>query len=308
MHVFRTPPTPSCHASTLCEVAPGALLAAWFGGTAEKAADVKIYCSARATDTWSAPKMVAAEPGVPTWNPVLYMVGGELVLWYKAGPDPERWTGYEKRSRDRGATFGPARQLPGGFFGPVRAKPLTLADGTLLAGTSVESYHSWTPYADRSADGGRTWTRSNPFPAATGPRQIQPALVPGNDGEVVALMRSTIPRAVMRSVSHDGGKTFTPAEATNAPNPSSGIDAVRTKSGDWFLVYNPSILFRTPLSIARSTDAGRTWKKVMDLETAAGEYSYPAVIESAAGKLEITYTWKRTHIEHRTVDPAGLRG
>ncbi len=309
MHIFATPPSPSCHASTVVEAAPGVLLAAWFGGKAEKAKDVKIYLARSDGKAWSPPEVVGVEPGQPTWNPVLFrLASGEIVLWYKAGPDPMTWTGYVRRSADVGKTWSKPAQLPAGFFGPVRAKPIQLRDGTLLAGTSVESYQSWTPYVDRSADGGVTWTRSNPFPAATGPRQIQPTLFEAADGSIVALLRSSSPRKVHRAVSMDAGKTFSAAEPLDLPNPSSGIDAVRTRAGDVFLVYNPSPLFRTPLSLARSTDAGLTWKRVRDLEGAVGEFSYPAMIESARGTLEVTYTWHRTHISHESVDPATLRG
>ena len=66
-------------------------------------------------------------------------------------------------------------------------------------------------------------------------------------------------------------------------------------------------LLRTPISLARSEDDGKTWNKVADLETEPGEYSYPAIIQSAAGTLEISYTWKRTHIKHVSVDPKTLR-
>jgi predicted neuraminidase len=31
------------------------------------------------------------------------------------------------------------------------------------------------------------------------------------------------------------------------------------------------------------------------------------MIQSAAGSLEITYTWKRTHIKHVSVDPKKYR-
>ena len=38
-----------------------------------------------------------------------------------------------------------------------------------------------------------------------------------------------------------------------------------------------------------------------------GEYSYPAVIQTADGRVHITYTWKRQRVKHVTVDPAKLR-
>ena len=37
---------------------------------------------------------------------------------------------------------------------------------------------------------------------------------------------------------------------------------------------------------------------MLDLETAPGEYSYPAVIQAADGRVHITYTWKREKIRH----------
>jgi len=101
--------------------------------------------------------------------------------------------------------------------------------------------------------------------------------------------------------------TFSPAAETDLPNPNSGIDVVRCKNGDLILIYNPTTLTRTPLSLARSPDDGKTWKKVYDLETEPGEYSYPAMIVASTGLLEITYTWRRTHIKHVRLDPQILR-
>jgi len=309
MLIFEKAPFPSCHASTVVEHEPGKLLAAWFGGTAEGAKDVQIWSSTFDGKAWSDLAVIGTEPGQPCFNPVLFKTAkGVLYLWYKAGPKPDNWTGFVRTSPDNGLTWTKPEMMPAGFFGPVRAKPIQLAGGTILAGTSVESHRNWTPYVDRSTDGGKTWKRSNAFNVPDKFGQIQPTLFEAKDGTIVALTRSKNPKLVCRTESHDSGETFNPAEQTEVLNPSAGIDAVRTKAGDVFLIHNPSQVFRTPLSLARSTDDGKTWKRVADLEAEPGEYSYPAMIESSAGMLEITYTWRRTHIKHATVDPKKLRG
>jgi predicted neuraminidase len=308
MFIFEKAPFPSCHASTLVEYDRGKFLAAWFGGKDEGAKDVQIWGSWFDGGLWSPPKVLGTEPGQPCWNPVLFQEAGKLVLWYKAGPSPTNWTGIV-RTTDDGETWSKPEMMPAGFYGPVRAKPIRLLDRTILAGTSVESHRCWTPYVDRSTDGGKTWTRSNAFNVPGGHNQIQPALYEdGQSGWIVALMRSRDPRKVCRAVSKDGGKTFSPAEPTDLPNPSAGIDVVITGFGDVFLICNPTERLRSPLSLARSIDAGRTWKKVADLETEPGEYSYPAMIQTQDGKLAITYTWRRTHIKFVTADPAKYRG
>ncbi|MDB5308992.1 MAG: BNR/Asp-box repeat protein, partial [Gemmataceae bacterium] len=274
MFIFDKAPFKSCHASTLVEHEPGKLLAAWFGGDAEGARNVQIWASTFDGKAWSEPTVMGSEPGQPCWNPVFFKTSkGSLVLWYKAGPKPDNWTGYVRRSGDGGKSWSEPEMLPAGFYGPVRAKPLQLASGTLLAGTSIESYRNWTPYVDRSTDDGKTWTRSNPFPVPGKMRQIQPTLFETKDGRVVALMRSSDPRRVCRAESKDGGETFGPAEETELANPSAGIDVAKTRKGDVFLIYNPTPIARTPISLALSSDDGKTWRKVADLDSELGEFS-----------------------------------
>src|SRR5262249_55709889 len=147
--IFEKAPFKSCHASTLVEHEPGKLLAAWFGGTDEGAKDVQIWGSTFDGTKWSEPAGVGTEPAPPTWNPGYFKTAkGTLYLWYKAGPSPERWTGYVRKSTDNGETWSKPEMMHAGFWGPVRAKPIQLANGTILAGTSVESHRNWTPFVD----------------------------------------------------------------------------------------------------------------------------------------------------------------
>ena len=62
---------------------------------------------------------------------------------------------------------------------------------------------------------------------------------------------------------------------------------------------------RTPLVVAVSRD-GTSWTEAVSLETEPGEYSYPAVIQAADGRVHVTYTWRRERIAHVVIDPARL--
>jgi len=309
MFIYEKAAFPSCHASTIVEVAGlhmrPIFLAAWFGGKAEGAKDVKIYWSSFDGKSWSAPEVAAEEPNQPCWNPVLFRSqAGTLSLWYKAGPSPQTWTGYVRHSKDNGKTWSPSEMIPAGLLGPVRAKPIQLADGTILAGTSVESYKSWASYVDRSSDDGKTWTRHGPIVIPNKPHSlIQPTLFETKDGQIVAMCRSSKTGRIAQSESKDAGKTWSPARLIELPNPSAGIDAVRLTSGEIVLIYNHTPLFRFPLNLAISADDGKTWKPLKTLEGAAGEYSYPAIVQGQDGMLHCTYTWNRSHIKYVVVDP-----
>ena len=89
---------------------------------------------------------------------------------------------------------------------------------------------------------------------------------------------------------------------TELPNPNSGIDAVTLRDGRQLLVYNHTTDGRSPLNVAVSRD-GRSWEAALVLEDAPGEYSYPAVIQSADGLVHVTYTWQRRRIRHSLAQP-----
>lgn len=311
MFIYETAPFPSCHASTIVESQPGKLLAAWFGGSDEGENDVAIWMS-RWDGRWSVPEKVAEEKGRPCWNPVLFRErAGEVQLYYKAGPNPENWSGFYRRSSDHGATFGESYIMPAGLLGPIKNKPVQLADGTILSPSSVESYRTWACWVERSTDRGRTWTKQGPIHHPEQPLGvIQPTILRRADGSLLMLMRATRKIGqICAATSSDAGITWSAAKPIDAlPNPDSGIDAVTLADGRHLLVHNPTHRGRTPLVISASADDGKTWKSAKTLEDQPGEYSYPAIIQASDGSVHVAYTWKRTKIRYHSFAVKELTG
>jgi predicted neuraminidase len=312
--IFAQPPFASAHASTIAET-PNGLVAAWFAGAFEGSSDVGIWASRHAQGRWTPPVEVATGAQsdgkrFPCWNPVLYQQrGGPLVLFYKVGPSPREWWGMTKTSSDGGRTWSAAHRLPDGILGPIKNKPIRLRDGTVVSPSSTESGDSppkWRIHFERSTDGGRTWSRVSPASAPGGRAidAIQPTILLVGDS-LEALVRSQAGR-IFTTWSADSGKSWSPLGATSLPNPNAGIDAVTLRDGRHVLVYNHTTQGRTPLDVAISTD-GHTWHRPLALENEPGEYSYPAVIQTADGLVHITYTWKRSRIKHVVLDPAKLK-
>ena len=162
--IYETAPFPSAHASTIVELPNGDLLAAWFGGTAEGKPDVAIWGSKKSNGNWSEPVELVRERETPCWNPVYFYTNDKrLWLYYKYGTTPTFWSAGRRYSDDDGKTWSAVEHLPAGLYGPIRAKPLVLADGTVVSGTSVESYHNWAVWIERSTDNGKTFTKIGPI-------------------------------------------------------------------------------------------------------------------------------------------------
>jgi predicted neuraminidase len=314
--VFEQAPFPSAHASTIAETRDG-LVAAWFGGTAEKNPDVGIWLSRFGGSQWSAPVEVAngLQPDgkrFACWNPVLFQPSnGPLLLFYKVGPSPSEWWALVRTSADAGRTWSSAIKLPAGVLGPIRAKPVELRPGVLLAGSSTEQ-DGWVVHMERytgawtaeALGSPRSWEKSR---ALNDPKEfgaIQPTILVHSPSLLQVLCRSR-QGVIVESWSQDEGRTWGHMTSTSLPNPSAGIDSVRLKDRRSLLVYNPSKTGRERLDIAVSAD-GKTWQSALTLENSAGEYSYPAMIQTHDGMVHVTYTWRRERIKHVVIDPSRL--
>jgi predicted neuraminidase len=300
-------PTPECHASTIAESGP-VLVAAWFGGLHEKHDSVGIWLSRRDYDghDWSAPVEVANgnQPDgnrLPCWNPVLFQPSdGPLLLFYKIGATIAGWQTMMQVSTDHGISWAEPVQLENPVMGPVKNKPIELADGTLLYGGSNEpSWDNWQVYFSRSrqseVNAGFDWELIGPCNRVAEFQAIQPTLFQVED-RIVAFCR-TRQGCISQTSSTDNGESWSAMTSTALPNPNAGIDGITSRSGRHYLVYNPVLEGRSPLVVAASDDL-EEWHTIKILEAEPGEYSYPAIMEDSQGVLQITYTWRRQCIQH----------
>jgi len=316
--IFDTAGFPQSHAATIAET-PEGLIAAWFGGTKEGNKDVCIWTSHLKKGKWTAPKMAA--DGVlndtlryACYNPVLYQVPhGELILFYKIGPNVAGWTGWLKRSKDNGHSWSAREALPDGYLGPIKNKP-ELINGILVCPSSTEK-NGWKVHFEYTKDWGKTWSKSEAINDGKAFLAIQPSILKYKNGDLQVIGR-TRNMVLFQSWSKDGGKIWSPMAALDLPNNNSGTDAVTLKDGRQLLVYNhvlPDSSWvkgkgpRTPLNVSLSKD-GKKWYAALVLEDSPiSQYSYPSVIQSKDGMVHIVYTWRRQKIKYVKIDPSKLK-
>lgn len=318
--VDETPATRFNHTSTIVELEPGVFLAAWVGGPGNRDPKNGVWMAYLRDGRWYEPWR-AIESGFPdaaVFNPVLWLDrGGALMLSVKLGQSPENWSGMLRRSTDGGKTWSEPQTLPAGLVGPVRSKPLRLADGTWICGDSVEAFRSWACWFDRTTDQGKTWTRIGPLTYPGVPRgliQPVPFAVDDSGTRLRALLRPSEEIGLLcQTVSTDAGLTWTePRAIEGVPNPNSAVDVARFGGDERvYLVHNvvdePGRTERNRLALSWSDDGGETWPGRLTLvEAPEGEFSYPAMIASADRRLRIVYSWKKERIGYFEIDPAAL--
>ncbi|MGE3313566.1 MAG: exo-alpha-sialidase [Planctomycetaceae bacterium] len=300
----RIPEAVVYHCSTIAEAGNGDLLCLWYGGSYESADDQALFLARRLKGqrAWEAPQVLIRGPKPLPGNGVVF-VDGEKRVWIvwsrmESTRPIGRGQGWNecrlmfRTSGDHGITWTPdAEFLQADIRGVPRNPPVRRANGDLvLPVEGAEGGVEGSTFLIGSALG--TQWRKGGFTAGGS----QPAVVERKDGTLFALMRKA-PR-LTQIESSDGGETWSEATESTLRNPDSGITMTKLASGNLVVVFNDSDRMRTPLSIARSIDEGRSWETPLQLESNPGEYSYPCAIQTADKKIHVTYTYRRYSIKH----------
>ncbi len=318
--------TRSAHSSAICALPSGDLMAVWYGGTREGAADVALFTARLPAggSSWL-PPVTAVDRAMAEeeLDRTIKKVGNAVVFPDHAGSvwmvyvsvSLGGWSGSNlnvKTSQDDGRTWGESQRLTlNPFFNLsslVRNKPIYASDGRI----GLPVYHEmalkfpqmlWlTPGSNGSVQDYRMRNLGSEMGL------IQPTLVPlGGDRVLMMLRDRSAERSVHTAYSEDNGWTWSEAAASGLPNPDAAIDALRLRDGRILLVYNHAAQGRENLRLAISSDNGRTWRSGAMLEESAHqEFSYPNLTEDSRGRIHLTYTWQRQRIKHVAFNVAWL--
>ena len=302
------------HSATLAELPDGTLVAAWYAGSGEGAADVAIYLSRRGVDgAWSEPAAVMTRERVQAdlrrnvislGNPLLLPDDsgrlGLLFVSIAAG----RWSGSSMNlawSEDGGLTWGAARKLTMNPLSNLSALPRNPPARLVGGGWAVPVYEEFLGKFPETL-----WLqpRRKDYSAAVsrvegGVYVLQSALVPLAVDRAVSFFRDFRPaRWMSASWSDDAGRTWTKPAVTGLPNRDSGLCAIRLSDGTILSAFNNlSPGKRENLRLALSQDEGRTWRTIATLEEEAGsEFSYPYLIRTSDGTIRMVYSARQRQI------------
>ena len=201
-----------------------------------------------------------------------------------------------------------------GYFVLNNDRVIQLEDGRLMMAVALhqtpngEWKNEASLYAYYSDDNGRNWVSSEVVPNEQGVITQEPGLVELTDGRIMMYIRAS-GGAQQLSYSSDRGATWSPIEKSNIASPLSPATIKRIpKTGDLLLVWNNNDGSnsdikdkRTPLTVAISSDEGKTWTHLKDIETDPdGWYCYIAVDFVAEDRVLLSYcagsSSQKTHL------------
>ncbi len=316
-------PGPYKHPAAITELANGDLYVAYYGGSGEYSTDTAVYGSRRVKgyQRWSTPEVIADTPFQSDGNPVVWQAPDGMVWLFYVNLKGDTWSEAKVRakvSNDGAQTWSDSFSISDTPGSMVRGQPIVLIGGDYL----LPMYHETG--ADREQTGAdtasyflrydpddKTWTPTNRIESADG--NLQPQVVQISESELFCFMRRgggfgpETSGYVLRSESTDGGKTWSKAEDTEFKNPNSAVDVVKLKNGHIVLVYNDHMYRRSPLSIALSTDQGKTFPHRRNIAGGDNTFAYPYMIQTRDERILVLYTTNdRTTIMLAEFDEAAI--
>jgi hypothetical protein len=276
-----------------------------------------VYATSRDGHHWSAPQTIAADPDGPEgprrWiarslfvdqrgklralgaliESADYRNRGRGVVWQNLDLISFTWAGRHWRRDDAVFAHDCMNNFPPLAIGALLAMPCrdSRMDLSVLTRPS-QSAAGWTKTPIRS---------DPPFN-----RMDEPTLYIAADGSIQMIIRDgNRSRLLIRSVSADGGRTWSAPVLTDYPDATSKNFVLRLSTGSYVLINNPDTRRRDPLALSTGSD-GWTFGHPLAVRSGAGHtYQYPHAIEHG-GSLWIIYSTDKRDIEIAEIPLAAL--
>ncbi len=313
------------HPASITELHNGDLYLVYYGGPGEYSDESAVYgARLRKGETkWSIPTLITPKPKWPEGNAVVWQAPDGVVWIFSVTRHGATWATSRIAARistDAAKTWQEPTQLTTEAGTMVRSKPIVLANGDYLLPIYHETGNDpeWvgpdtTSLFLRYDVRTKKWTESTRIRSRLG--NLQPAVAALSETHLVCYCRrggDYKPRKdgfIIRSESHDGGRTWSPGAETTFPNPNAAVDFLRLKNGHLLLVYNDSMSQRTPLTVAISTDNDKSYSHRRNLTEGPGDFAYPYAIQTQDAKIHVIYTSnRRSVINHAVFEENAILG
>jgi predicted neuraminidase len=301
----------------------GDIYLAYYGGGGEYEDDSCVWGMRKAagSETWTTPVVIADTPFRAEGNPLIWQAPDGVVWLFYVQSYGETWSDSRikgKISKDQGATWSDSFMVAFEQGMMVRNHPVVMDDGRYLLPVYRETGH------DRDVVGSdtvsillhynpenHTWTPSAPIVSPQG--NLQAAVVRLDGDHLIAYCRRgggyepCDDCYAIFSESRDGGKTWSPGVNSEFPNPNSAVDFIKLASGNLLFVYNDNMNERTPLTVAISTDGGKTFPHRKNVGEGENTFAYPVLRQAKDGTIHLVYTTdERATVMHATFREASI--
>ena len=284
------------HSSSVTALPGGDLMAVWFAGSREGAADVQVRIArfdAKTTEWGPEQILVTRETTRDGTRRYIRKLGNPVIA---LGPDNRLWMFYVSVSvggwatsainvmvsQDMGANWSVPRQLvTSPFFNIstlVRAAPVFHADGSIGLPVYHEFMGKFAEYLYLSADGAVI----DKFRISRGKNSLQPTIVPLDGQRAVAMLRyaGDTHHRVLASRTEDAGQTWSQPYPLEPANPNSSLAAVGTVDDGLLVALNDLQDGRFKLSLYGTDAQLSQWRTVVQLDESPDPLGQPFAPEA----------------------------